>query len=289
MTSDWVRSAAHHLCHGAACRQRHDAGGADGERRAENGSLLCAPCRNGLERDLRQLPRFYRACGDVLGGTRMPSGLRERTSGGPLPGLPFNTAAAEARTAMLAVLGSWASLVVEGRKVHPPRRCVDEMVDFLLRHITWLCVHPAIGDATAEVAQLIHSARRVTELPDLRRVPVGSCPIRDCGGELTATIRGTAPASEAQIQCSTDPAHQWSSREWAQLRQLTRATEGGAPSTGVAWLSASDISSMSGLPTGRVYQLANKDRWRRQARRGRVYYHEGDALRTLQSHQPRSA
>ncbi|MCE7083339.1 hypothetical protein [Streptomyces sp. ST2-7A] len=287
MTSDSVRPTAHGLCCGAICRQAGDARSADGIRRATRGSLLCGGCRRRFEQELGQLPRFYHACGEALGGAQAPNGLRERTSGGQRPGLPFNTAAAEVRATAMAVLSSWSSLVVEGRLVRPPHRTIDEMAAFLLRHSDWLCTHPAIGDATAETAQLVRSARRVTELPTLRRVGVGSCPMPGCAGELTAAVPGAGSAGPTLIGCGTDTAHQWSVHEWAQLRQRARAAGAAAPGTAVAWLSASDIASMSGLPKGRVYQLASRDKWRRQARRGRAFYYEGDVLRTLPGRRPR--
>ncbi len=103
-------------CEGAACGRDGTAGRA--RDLAAAGSRLCPNCRLRLTHDLQRLPRLHDDCGRLLTGTDRP---RDRTSGGPLPGMPFNTAAADARSAIVGLLRSWAALVIEERGVGAPR------------------------------------------------------------------------------------------------------------------------------------------------------------------------
>lgn len=270
------------LCAGEGCRARERQGRC--RRLTEGPSHLCAPCRGHLVADLNRLPGLYQACAEILGGSRPPGGLRERTSGGALPGLPFNTAAADARAATVAVLGSWAGLIVQKRRVHPPSRTVDALAAFLIRHSDWLCTHSTAGDASREVARLTRRAQNAVD-PAHRRVSVGRCPESGCGGILRTVVHPSAPAGSGQIRCDVDPAHLWSGHQWAQLGQRLRGTGSLSP----AWLTAADISRLWNIPTGSVYRLASEGQWRRRSRRGRKLYHEDDVLQSLDKHHPRSA
>ncbi len=267
-------------CAGARCTRRAEAGR---ERlQTVGGSGLCPTCKERLAGDLRQLPELYHACGQLLGGSSGPRGLHERTSGGPLPGMPFNTAAAEARTAIISVLGSWAGLVADAREVTPPSRTVEALATFLSRHVDWLTAHSAAGDVSAEVARLVRNASRVATPTTHRRVPVGSCPEPGCEGTLNAPIRIDTPDSPIEIRCSADPAHNWAEREWTRLsRRMRRSTSATPASATTMWLTAADISRLWGIPPGSVYRLASEQNWRRRRRGGRMYYHDADVQSAL--------
>ena len=68
------------ICNGYRC--------GEGPRIVLKGIRLCGPCARGLADDLAALPRLYDHCGQLLGG-RDALSAAERTTGGPLPGLPF--------------------------------------------------------------------------------------------------------------------------------------------------------------------------------------------------------
>src|SRR6202007_1675604 len=120
---------------------------------------LCSACVLRLTSGLTRLPHLYDECGLLLGGSHRP---RERTSGGgSLPGLPFNTAAAEARTMILGGLRSWAGLGVGERVVAAPRDTVAGVVEFLIRHAGWLAAHEAAGELSEEVERAVRRARYV--------------------------------------------------------------------------------------------------------------------------------
>lgn len=290
-------------CVGTGCVRREGAGLA--RHLPDAGSRLCSPCRGGLLRDLRQLPGLYEECARQLGGRPVRTG--ERTSGGPLPGMPFDTRAAEVRSSVLGVLSSWATLVVEERGVTAPRRTVAALAEFLARHADWLSGHRAAAEACEEVARLVRRARRAIDPEPDHRVGIGSCVEPGCPGGLTALLRPERPRLPAEIRCDADPAHRWFGHEWLQLsRRLAplRASSAAAagpesgPESGthgrtaprgsepaghedVRWVTAADVSRLWAIPLGSVYRHASVRKWRRRSRAGRTYYHGADVDRTL--------
>ncbi|GAA4227645.1 hypothetical protein GCM10022254_15850 [Actinomadura meridiana] len=246
------------LCEGDGCGRRLTG---TGQRRR-----LCRPCLDTLTGLLGTLPALYRGCGSAL-EVGAAAGLREKTSGGPLPGLALNTAAVEARAEILAVLASWSGLVAQQRRLPAPRRDVALLARFLLDHVDWLAAHPAAGELTAEIARVARSARRTAHREPVRRIVVGPCAAPGCGGELTAAIR---PGHGTRVRCDADPAHAWDGPQWTGLR---REMEPAAPER---WLTAADISRLWRTPSGTVYRLASEQKWRRVTRAGRTYYAESD-------------
>ncbi|MFF5002828.1 hypothetical protein ACFY3G_08390 [Streptomyces phaeochromogenes] len=258
------------VCRGARCGRR----AAEGRPRrlAARGHRLCPDCRDRLIAELRQLPRLHEECGRLLGGS---DGPRERTSGGPLPGLPFNTAAADVRSAIAGVLRSWSSVVVEERRTSAPPTNVETLAAFLARHCDWLTAHQAAPELSQETALLVRDARRVIDPSPLRRVPIGACVEADCQGGLVALVRPHRADTPLEIRCEAAPAHRWSADEWLSLsRLLTRETR-------VHWVGAADIARLWNIPPGSVYRHASEQRWRRRAEGGRTYYHCEDIQRTL--------
>ncbi|WP_070010968.1 hypothetical protein [Streptomyces abyssalis] len=292
MTKETIRAAA---CAGVGCRD-----GAAGRppRRTVAGSRLCVSCRKRLARDLESLPGLYAECALHLDGGS--DRRRERTSGGPLPGMPFNAAAAEVRSSVLLVLAGWAGVVNQERGISPPPRAVAPMAAFLLRHAAWLAAHEAAGDLSEEITQLVHTARRVIDPDPARTVPVGDCVESGCGGTLTAAVgadRSGRPPAE--IMCDADGEHRWTGRQWLQLSRLMAArTRGPAPDgppahpeqeEPVRWFSAAEIARLWNIPPGTVYRHASQQRWRRRKNsQSRAYYHDADVRRTL-SPSPRTA
>ncbi|MFG2622103.1 helix-turn-helix domain-containing protein [Streptomyces sp. NPDC048507] len=263
------------LCHGEGCRGGN-AGGRP-RRRTAGGGRLCRPCREHLDAGLGELAHLYEECGRVLGGAS-PGSLRERTSGGELPGLPFNGAAADVRARMISVLGSWSGLVAQQRGFAPPPRTVAGLTAFLLRNTDWLAAHPAAGEASEEIARLVRAGRRAAFPDPARTVRLGGCPEPGCPGTLALSVRAATPADGPAIVCEADPGHRWTSEQWSALSEAMgsgRAPGAPAPAT-ERWLTAADIAQLWRTPTGTVYRLASEQRWRRQGRAGRTYYHEGD-------------
>ncbi|MFD5056798.1 hypothetical protein [Streptomyces tendae] len=292
------------VCVGVGCARDEAAGRAG--RPAVAGSRLCASCHRRLLHELMRLPGLYEECGLRLGGESGP--CREKTSGGPLPGMPFNARAADARTSILGVLASWATLVVEERGLAGPRRSVGPLAQFLARHGDWLAAHGAAGEVSAEVARLVRRARGVIDPVPSRRVHIGDCVEPGCSGALTAFVRPERPQVPAEITCDAQTSHSWFGHEWLQLSRRIGASEarpapsscgaGTAQDASVAppetrqpvptdgdqevrWVTAADISSLWGIPTGSVYRHASMRKWRRRSTSGRTYYHGIDVYETL--------
>ncbi|MEG3631644.1 hypothetical protein [Streptomyces poriticola] len=291
-SSNAVLTAA---CAGAGCVRRESAGRA--RRLVVDGLRLCPACRERLFAELRQLPALYEECGKRLDISVARE--RERTSGGPLPGLPLNTAAVEARSATLSVLASWATVVAEGRGVTAPRRAVGQLAGFLLRHAGWLAAHEAVGDLSQETAQLVRGARRVIDPGTRRRMDIGACVEEGCRGRLTASVGPDRPNVPAEIACDVSPEHRWFGHQWLQLSRLLGARRGpsgvpaasadaaggglpapvGVPRT--RWFSAADVARLWNVPPGTVYRHASQQQWRRRTKQGRTYYHDADVHKTL--------
>ncbi|UWE09993.1 helix-turn-helix domain-containing protein [Actinacidiphila bryophytorum] len=247
---------------------------------ALDGLRLCAPCARLLARRIQDLPQMYEECGRALGGAA-PGGVREHTSGGPLPGMTINGTAMEVRTEVLGTLSAWSGLVAEQRGVTAPQRQVARLAGFLLRHLRWLAAHPAAGDAAAEFAQLARAARRALAADPVRRVQVGGCVETGCRGRLVATFRSGGLDERTRIRCDADPDHSWAAAEWTLLRRAVP----GAPA-GESWLTAQDIARLWNTPVGTVYRLASEHHWPRRSHGGRTYYSE-QAPHAHFTHHPR--
>ncbi len=257
MTSTETRTR----CEGADCRKSALA------EYAAHRMRLCPGCLRLFVERLRSIPGLHEELEQALGGAR-GDGLRERTSGGPVPsGLPFNAAAADVRADIVTTLSSWCGVVVEQRRVPTPLRTVGSLAALLVRHAAWLAAHPAASDATREVARLVRAAHRVARQEPSRRVTVGECVAPGCPGTLV-----TEPGQGARIQCDTDSAHSWPGGRWSELRRAMRSGQ----AVPERWLTAGDVARLWSTTTGTVYRLASEQRWRRQSRAGRTYYAESD-------------
>ncbi|WP_020141370.1 hypothetical protein [Streptomyces sp. 351MFTsu5.1] len=280
MTQGTIRMpVATTACAGAACVRRESGGLA--RRLAAPGTRLCPACHEHLVRDLRRLPELYEECARHLDGAGGERSV-EKTSGGPLPGMPFNCRAADTRSAILGVLGSWAGLVLEEFGLTGPRRAVAPLARFLIRHSHWLAGHEAAGEVSAEVARLVRRAHGVIDPATDRRVPVGDCVEPGCSGDLTAVVRPRQPRLPAAITCTENPAHRWAGPEWLQLsRRLnaTSATDSSSPEE--RWVTAADIARLWSVPPGSVYRHASTAKWRRRSESGRTYYHAADVHESL--------
>ncbi len=254
------------LCVGAGCTEAARADGAQDS--VIPGLRLCPECARRLSAHLQSIPRLYEECARVLSGSGQ---CRERTSGGGMPGLPFNATAADVRSAMLGILVSWSALVVEERRVTAPRRDIRSLAAFLSTHADWLAAHAAASEVSQEMAAVVRWARKVAFSEFPRQVRVGKCTEAGCPGDLVAMLRPQSRASSARIVCGADPGHAWTGDQWLQLnRRMYRAPTSAAADE--RWLSVADICALRDIAPGSVYRLASERRWRRRRLSGRTYY-----------------
>ncbi|WP_149829908.1 helix-turn-helix domain-containing protein [Streptomyces tailanensis] len=247
-------------------------------RTAAPGLRLCGSCRDRLILHITEAAHLYRECGEMLScTTQLP--FRERTSGGGAPtGIPFNEAAARIRADLLALLGSWASLVALERNAAAPPRDMEARAAFLKSQVEWLAAHQAAADVCQELAAAVVEARRVAR-PDAApgRLHLGPCPEPRCAGELVATAHATLGESPDLVTCTAEERHCWPSRQWTLLvRRMAaaRADEGGRQPE--RWLGVDHIARVFQVSTGTVYRLASEHGWGRCRRGGRTYYRESE-------------
>lgn len=93
------------------------------------GRRICDACLRRLHRDLTALPTLYAAC--------------DRP---------------ETRTAMQAVLTSWAALVATEWRVPAPAPTVPALAAFLDRHANWLASHGGADLLVDDAAELVDAA-----------------------------------------------------------------------------------------------------------------------------------
>jgi hypothetical protein len=207
------------LCEGPSCRDKPSY-----IRRVGSGTGLCVPCRGLLSNHLTILPDLYQRCEVMLVNTHA-RGL-ERIHGGLPGGINLNDAAVVIRTDMVTVLASWASLVVDERRVaRPQRRDVRTLTDFLGQHLEWLADHAAASDAATEIAALVRVAEDTISPDRAVRMELGPCDRSGCDHIISVTVRGDGDPAPNMIRC--EGGHVWPPRRWLLLKhKIERARHG---------------------------------------------------------------
>lgn len=190
-----------------SCSQKHRQG-----IRAATDSLLCDPCVEKLELDLRALPGLHQeglhhvmATSRRRNPTKM-SGSRRRDH--------LNVSALDARSNIVAILESWAGYVADELGTTPPTRSVPHLACFLLLHLEWLTAQPPALDFAEEIRSLHVELLRVIEPDHGDGNPLTRrCVVESCTGTIVA-----APQKSSSISCSAG--HSWEVREWLVLRHL---------------------------------------------------------------------
>lgn len=182
------------------------------------GSALCTACVRQVERTLRALPGLHREClhhmsssARRISNPTKVSGSRKRDH--------LNVSALDTRYNIVAVLGSWAEMVVEELAVPAPDRSAGGLARFLLRHLEWLTAQPPAGDFADEMDGLRLDLLRVID-PEhgSQRAFVAACVVDGCTGDITAPAQSAGGVRTGSISCSRG--HSWDMREWLALRQL---------------------------------------------------------------------
>ncbi|WP_278260507.1 hypothetical protein [Nocardia sp. AG03] len=196
------------LCESPTCRR-------GGTR--PGGARVCSGCLAAFTETLRQLPRDYHRCGELLQGERTRALPRRR--GGRRHGIALADALVTARAEIAALAESWAALVVdEARPSRRPRRTVHHLVEFLVEHREWLAAHPAVADAIEEFADLhVRATAAIDPAPE--RIEVGRCARPGCECAVYAEL-GAAPGGH--VRCTAG--HAVPPQEWLGLRHAQVGT-----------------------------------------------------------------
>jgi hypothetical protein len=219
-------------CQNGNCRGQ---AGDQPARLAAPGLRLCEGCGAEAMACLAALPDLYADCETALARRARPAleraGSRRRTTA-----LPIDEAAANARSAILAILAGWSALVADERMVtRPARRQAGELAAFLGRHAGWLLAHPAAGEFAAEIGAVTQAARRAAHPRNEQRVLLGQCPHRGCLEAVFAMRVSGESGGSRDVRC--DAGHSWPPHQWLLLsRQLgpARGTGTGERGEGAA-------------------------------------------------------
>jgi hypothetical protein len=73
-----------------------------------------------------------------------------------------------------------------------------------------------------EIHDLTRVARNIAYPNNVRRIPIGSCPDRDCDGDLVALIRPDGDIPSSEIICTVSAEHSWPITWWTKLARQIR-------------------------------------------------------------------
>ncbi|PRW64202.1 helix-turn-helix domain-containing protein [Actinopolyspora mortivallis] len=200
--------------------------------------------------------------------------------------MPFNTTAFELRSDISDILCSWASLIVDTRRVSRPERTVPSVSGFLLTHLDWLAEHEVGAELSAETAGLVERARRILSSEKVHAFAVGSCPERACTGTLRASVHPDTPGRLSEVRCTVERTHRWAESEWLRLGERVSGESGRTRRP--MWLGVAEITRMWNVSRGSVYRLASERSWRRCSRGRKTYYHSDDVAETMRDRVSRS-
>ena len=174
---------------------------------------LCDGCCDRLRRDLESLPELYEECESALGHSTYHLTQRVSGSKGTGTGIPLNAAVMAARTEIMALLASWAGLVISERRLSAaPTRSVSGLSSFLATHLNWLVAHPAAEDFAEEVCGAARKAHTAAQLAPSLHIELGTCVQPGCGSTLYATGRAGDGRPKHQVRCGAG--HAWPARDW---------------------------------------------------------------------------
>lgn len=157
-----------------------------------------------------------------LGLCLVGSGTMEeiRTKGEKL-GINLRDAVVEHRGDIRHTLVSWTLMISDERGIGTPADTITALGDYVARHNQWLAAHPAAGDASSELRELVTVGRALQQPSGTRVVPIGPCPVvaeeRVCTGTLRALLRRQASLLPSAVTCDADATHSWDSTQWSKL------------------------------------------------------------------------
>jgi hypothetical protein len=209
------------VARGCAHVRRADADPVPGE----SGLAVCPACRERTGADLADLPRLYDECESLL--IAAPRALAEKVSGRVATDVHLNESAVAVRSDIVAILASWAGLIVAERAVAKPvRRDVAMLAGFVARHLDWLFAHPAAADFADEVTALAKLARRTAQPGAQIHLELGKCVRPGCESTLFATTHGDGGvALTGHVRC--DSGHVWEAHQWLPLAHRLKQAKWG--------------------------------------------------------------
>jgi hypothetical protein len=114
-------------------------------------------------------------------------------------------------------------MVVDERGVAGPKhREVLHLVAFLTTHVDWLAAHATAADITAEISDLVRTAREAINPNKVTRIELGPCGQPGCNQAVHAAVRAQDKLLPLQVSC--EAGHVWPPHQWLLLgRRIEQA------------------------------------------------------------------
>jgi hypothetical protein len=189
---------------------------------AATGSVLCGPCIQQLEHNLRTLPVLHQELLHDMASTprrtnpTKVSGSRSRDH--------LNMSVFDTRHDILTILESWSGFVVEKLGTITPTRSVLHLTCFLMDNSKWLTAQPSAADFADDIESLhVESLRAANPEPGDHNALTMKCVVDDCLGTIDTSTQSIDDSSKSSLRCSSG--HSWKIGEWLILRHLSIDSE----------------------------------------------------------------
>lgn len=246
---------------------------------------ICSRCAGRLHSGLTSIPGLFAATDDALDREYRPG--MEISRGGKKNGIMLNEHVLAARSLALAVLTSWAGLVIDHRGAGAPPREVPGLALFLRGHLDWLAAHPAAADLVTEIDGQVLGLREVLQPPDGRQIRLGTCIMPGCDRWLRVRLAAGGGRSP-EISCEGG-AHRWPPAQWLMLGELlthqrmSRVLAAGATS---GTLPTEQAATAAGVSAATVRKWASRGKLTRYGSPGRAEYDIAELRRLVSARRP---
>lgn len=187
------------------------------ESGAATAAVLCGPCIDRVEGQLRVLPDLHQECLHKASPTTRRTNPTKVSSSRHRDHLDI--AVLDTRHRIHALLESWSKMVVDELGTTPPPRTVPHLARFLRRHLRWLAAQPAAVDFADEIESLVVELRQTLDPePGNLHALIRKCVVDGCAGTISPSVRSGRSSAGRLISCSAG--HSWEIREWLSLRNL---------------------------------------------------------------------
>jgi hypothetical protein len=163
------------------------------------------------------MPALYRELGQIL-SFRGIRPVHEPSYSSHGPGGLMNERLIDTRKNITDVIGSWACLVAEEKKLSAAvrnTRSIDGLSVFLLRHLQWLSAHPAAADFVHEIDAVYSDGRSHHRVPGIHDLGNQACEAPGCGARLRIVTRTEGSQGPLVLRC--DEGHSWKAEQWLEL------------------------------------------------------------------------
>lgn len=158
--------------------------------------------------DWADLTAVYVAGGNVTGGANTQQ-------------LPGGTARLNLIADAHTLVTQYVALVLDERDLagNTGLGTVDRL-NYLETHAEWLAGHEVGADCANELADLASRIRSLVAPSGIRRIPIGACPVDDCGGVVRALLLKDGQDHDPDLYCDIEREHSWTRERYAHLARM---------------------------------------------------------------------